>query len=117
MTAKKDNLITAIQAELADSTVTKKDTEAFLNAVLNGILATAKEHGSVRSILGTFKWVKKPARKAYNPKSKTFIDVGPYETLQFKTAPSVRKLPEIPKEKPVEKKAAKAKPATAKKAK
>ena len=97
MTAKKEDLVASIQAQLGEHSTTKKEVELFLNAVLNGLLETAKAHGSVRSVLGTFKWVNKPARKAYNPKSNTFIDVGPYETLQFKTAPSVRKLPEVPK--------------------
>lgn len=118
MTAKKDDLVASIQAQLGDHSATKKEVELFLNAVLNGLLETAKAHGSVRSVLGTFKWVNKPARKAYNPKSNTFIDVGPYETLQFKTAPSVRKLPEVPKAKAkveaTAKKAAVAKPATKK---
>lgn len=105
MTAKKEDLVNAIQAELGDS-ITKKEAEQYLSAVLNGILATAKEHGAIRTTLGCFKWVNKPARKAFNPKSGEHVDVGAYDKLTFKTAPSIRQSASIPEVKPVAKKPA-----------
>lgn len=108
MAAKKDDLIAKIQANLGDLT-TKKDAELYLNAVLSGILDTVKEHESVRTVLGSFKWVTKPARKAFNPKNKVFVDVAAYDTLTFKTAPSIRQADSIP---PVAKTSAKAKTET-----
>jgi len=95
MAAKKEDLIAKIQANLPADT-TKKEAELYLHAVLTGILETVKEHEAVRTVLGSFKWVTKPARKAFNPKNGVFVDVAPYDTLQFKTAPSIRQSEAIP---------------------
>ena len=89
MTAKKEDLIERVQTELGEG-VTKKDAERYIHAVMDSILAVAKEHEQVRTSVGTFKWSHKNGRTARNPANGEPVEVAPYSTLAFRPAPAIR---------------------------
>ena len=92
MSAVKDDLIGAIQAELEAKgiTETKKSVEVYLDAVLEGMLTTCRSKESVRTRLGTFRWARTEARQRINPRNNTWVNVPAYSTLKFKVAKGVR---------------------------
>lgn len=110
MSAVKDDLIGAIQTELEAKgiTETKKSVEVYLDAVLDGLLATCRAKESVRTRLGTFRWARTEARQRINPRNNTLVDVPAYNTLKFKVAKGVRVndipvvIPEVEATAPVE---------------
>ena len=106
MTAKKEDLIERVQANLPEGT-TKKDAESAIHAVMDAILSVAKEHEQIRTSLGTFKWVHKNARTARNPANGESVEVAPYSILAFRASPSLREA-----DAPAKKAKTDAKPAT-----
>ena len=118
MSAIKDDLIAATQAELAKLGVTanKKETEQYIEGVLSGLLEVCKDKESVRTKLGTFRWAHNPARDRINPRTGETVAVEAYSTLKFKVAKAVRVLDSEKKAKKAPAKAAaKAEAAPAKK--
>ena len=118
MSAIKDDLIAAAQAELAklDITANKKETEQYVEGVLSGLLQVCKDKESVRTKLGTFRWAHVEARDRINPRTGETVAVEAYSTLKFKVAKAVRVLdsekkapakkaaPKVPAKKPAAKK-------------
>ena len=94
MSAIKDDLIAATQAELAKLGVTanKKETEQYIEGVLSGLLEVCKDKESVRTKLGTFRWAHTEARDRINPRNGETVHVEAYSTLKFKVAKAVRVL-------------------------
>lgn len=108
MSAIKDDLIAATQAELAKLGVTanKKETEQYIEGVLSGLLEVCKDKESVRTKLGTFRWAHTPARDRINPRNGETVHVEAYSTLKFKVAKAVRVLDSEKKSKKAPAKAA-----------
>jgi nucleoid DNA-binding protein len=106
MSAVKDDLITAVQAEAAKAelTLNKKETEAAIEAVFAGIIKTCKDKESVRTRLGTFLWAHQEACVRKNPRNGEAVDVPAYSTLKLRVSKLLR-------EEAGKKKAAAAKPA------
>jgi nucleoid DNA-binding protein len=94
MSAIKDDLISAVQAALVveNLVANKKETEQYIEAVLNGLLNVCKEKESVRTKLGTFRWANTPARDRINPRTGEPVSVEAYSTLKFKVAKAIRVL-------------------------
>jgi nucleoid DNA-binding protein len=115
MTAKKEDLINKIQSTLKENGVDSKKTEceAVLETVLSAVLAVAKEHGQVRTSIGTFKFIEKNSRLAQNPRTGEKVQVPAYKTLQFKAASSVKETETVAPAKTAKAPAAKAAPAKA----
>jgi DNA-binding protein HU-beta len=70
--------------------MTKVEAERALSAVLQGIINTVKEKESIRTAIGTFKWVNVEARDRINPRTGEKVHVPAYATLKFKTSSAVR---------------------------
>jgi nucleoid DNA-binding protein len=94
MSAVKDDLIVAVQAQLTAAGVTanKKEAEVYTDAVIAGLLAVTQEKESVRTKLGTFRWAHVEARDRINPRTGDTVSVPAYSTLKFKVGKSVRVL-------------------------
>ena len=92
MTAKKDDLLNAVKANLEAAGVesTKAFADTVITAVLNGVLATAKEGGSIRTEIGIFKFQERDARVGRNPKTGEPVQVAAYKFLSFKVASTTR---------------------------
>jgi DNA-binding protein HU-beta len=92
MSAIKDDLLTSIVAVSteAGNKMTKVEAERALSAVLQGIINTVKEKESIRTAIGTFKWVNVEARDRINPRTGEKVHVPAYSTLKFKTSSAVR---------------------------
>ena len=109
MTAKREDIVDNIQAELGED-YTKADCNKFFEAVFAAIMTTCKEHEACRSPLGTFKWVNKAERQAFNPRQREKVTVAAYSTITFKASSAIKETQEkVPTKAP-----AKAKTATAK---
>ena len=94
MTAKKEDLIAVVQSNMAtaEMEVTKKAASEIIDIVMNSILEVAKEHESVRTILGTFKYSLKPARQAINPRTGDKVNVPAHRNLSFKALKSIKEV-------------------------
>ena len=113
MSAIKDDLISAVQTSLAKNEVqmNKKETEAVIDAVLDGLLKTCQGKESVRTKLGTFTWVFNEACVRKNPRNGEEVQVPAYSTLKFKASKTIRVTADAKKTKAPAAKAAPAKAA------
>lgn len=93
MTAKREDIVDNIQAELGED-YTKADCNKFFEAVFAAIMTTCKEHEACRSPLGTFKWVNKAERQAFNPRQREKVTVAAYSTLTFKASSAIKETQE-----------------------
>jgi DNA-binding protein HU-beta len=85
--ANRDDLIAAVQSELAAAGVessTKKDVGVALDAVLKGIRKVAMAEGSIRTVVGTFKRKDQAARTARNPRTGESVEVPAKQTFALK---------------------------------
>jgi nucleoid DNA-binding protein len=92
MSAVKDDLVVAVQSQLAANGVTanKKDTETMIAAVFAGLTDTIQSKESVRTAIGTFRWAHVEARDRINPRTSETVHVPAYSTMKFKVGKSVR---------------------------
>lgn len=92
MAGKKEDLLAVIQAEFeaTGNPCTKAAAEASLKAVTNAILKTAKQHESIRTDIGTFKYTLKAAGTARNPATGDTVEVPARYHFSLKAAPSTR---------------------------
>ena len=114
MSAVKDDLIKAVQANLAaeDVRVQKKEAEQMIAAVFNSLLEVCQEKESIRTVLGTFRWAHTDTRERINPRTGAPVTVEAYSTLKFRPGKAVRVLDSELK-KPAKKAPAKAAPKAA----
>ena len=69
------------------SKVSKKDTKAVIDALLNTIAEEVKKDAEIRIIgFGTFKKAKRAARKGRNPQTGAEIEIAASESLSFKSS-------------------------------
>ena len=69
------------------SKVSKKDTKAVIDALLNTIAEEVKKDAEIRLIgFGTFKKAKRAARKGRNPQTGAEIEIAASESLSFKSS-------------------------------
>ena len=69
------------------SKVSKKDTKAVIDALLNTIAEEVKNDAEIRLIgFGTFKKAKRAARKGRNPQTGAEIEIAASESLSFKSS-------------------------------
>lgn len=94
MSAKKEDLIAAVQAKLGELGInsTKKEAETAIDVVCEAIHGVAKEHESVRTQIGTFKYTRKEARQALNPKTGEAVQVPAHSTLTFKANRAIKEV-------------------------
>ena len=116
MTAVKDDLIKAVrdalvaQDKVQNLPSTKVACEAYIDAVINGVLSVTREHSLLRTSIGTFRWVQAEACVRRNPRTGEPVDVPAMATLKFSASKNIRS---VEGEKKEEKKVA-AKPAVKK---
>lgn len=67
--------------------VSKKDTKAIIDALMSTVVEEVKKDNEIRLIgFGTFKKVKRAARKGRNPQTGEVIDIAASESLAFKSS-------------------------------
>ena len=92
MAALKDDLVNSVQARLKTSGIelSKKDVDQIVNAVFDGLLDTIKDKESVRTSIGTFRWIHTEERQRRNPRTGDQITVPAYYNLKFSVGKQVR---------------------------
>ena len=84
----KGALIENVAGKLKSS---KADAERSINAVIEGIKKGVKKDGNVQLIgFGTFKMVKRKARKGRNPKTGETIKISASKSVGFKAGKSFK---------------------------
>ena len=67
--------------------VSKKDTKAVVDALINTVTEEVKKDAEIRLIgFGTFKKAKRAARKGRNPQTGAEIEIAASESLSFKSS-------------------------------
>lgn len=87
--ANRNDIITRMQENLSQVGIeaSKKDCEQSLDAALNAVADVAEEHGSVRTVIGTFKVSERAARdNARNPLTGETISIPGSKRLAFTAA-------------------------------
>ena len=87
--ANRNDIITRMQENLSQVGIeaSKKDCEQSLDAALNAVADVAEEHGSVRTVIGTFKVSERAARdNARNPLTGETISIAGSKRLAFTAA-------------------------------
>ena len=79
---------TALVDKVAEAAgVSKKDTKAVVDALLETVKGEVKKDAEIRLIgFGTFKKAQRAARKGRNPQTGEVIDIAASESLAFKSS-------------------------------
>ena len=75
-----------VDAIVKDTKMTKVDAEAALNSVLKNVLKGAKKESVQLVGFGTFKMVKRKARKGVNPSTGASIKIPAKKVFTFKAS-------------------------------